>query len=910
MARAARDQINLEFAFFTYLRIFYTENRGRIRTHFRDLSKKFLDFNDPVSGAFLREPQFEALEMYVFLKEYLDNQHVHEIFADWHARQNRFETRTNLGVEQIGLFGDLDTEQYQAVFEYIQKFDRNYPNYIFALPMGTGKTILMATCIFYEFLLANKFPKDPKYCHNALVFAPDKTVLQSLKEIQTFDMGRVVPSEYLSFLSSHIQFHFLEESGTALSTMDRSKFNIIISNTQKIILKKQHKERSASERLFQSSAPTYQSGSAYDENVDLYGFDKPEDEQGLTINQRFQKLTRLEQLGIFVDEAHHAFGNKLAIDMGLKTSKTSLRLTIDELAASLERADTHVCACYNFTGTPYVGKQVLPEVIYGYGLTEAIDKGFLKKVMSHSYTNPKSTEFVNFVIKNFWENHADQRHEGMLPKLALFASTINELQNELRPAVESVLSNFGIPISRILVNVGDDKLTTNDDLREFINLDTPASEKQFILLVNKGKEGWNCRSLFGVALYRKPRSKIFVLQASMRCLRQIGEGQQTGHIYLSKENMEILDDELQQNFRVSLEEINNVGVKKDEHKVHVRKQIKVPLIRIRKMHQLVEKQPEDGLSLQLDEADTEKYRLEYERREGLQTADPVQTEDLTELKERRDFSQLTLCAEIARYLNRSPLAIEDILTNTQEGMEEILESVNTFNELLYDWIIPRLFDALYDLREFDHHESEEIELVKTPEDGHYTVSTTTKLIAEESESYELGSTPAEESEHHESGGTQLIEESEDEYHTNPTTQNLVAKETDTEWRNYRHKSFHLDTYVFDSLPECRLFWYLMRNEKVKQLYFTGMLTHGQSDFYIQYIDPESHAVRRYYPDFLMQKDDDAWVIVEVKGDNMIDDKIVQAKAAAAQQRASASDMSYKIIRGTDAADGRYQALFE
>ena len=342
--------------------------------------------------------------------------------------------------------------------------------------------------------------------------------------------------------------------------------------------------------------------------------------------------------------------------------------------------------------------------------------------MSHSYTNPKSAEFVKFVIENFWENHAKQRHEGMLPKLALFASTIKELQEELRPAVEAVLSNLGIPTSRILVNVGDDKLTSNDDLREFINLDTPASEKQFILLVNKGKEGWNCRSLFGVALYRKPKSKIFVLQASMRCLRQIGEGQQTGHIYLSKENMEILDDELQQNFRVSLEEIKNVGVKKDEHKVHVRKQIKVPLIRIRKMHQLIEKQPKSGLSLELDQVDTEKYRLEYERREGLQPVEPVQTEDLTEFKERRDFSQLTLCAEIARYLNRSPLEIEDILTNTQEGLEKILEDVNAFNELLYDWIIPRLFNALYDLKEFEHHEPEEIELVKAPKDGHYTVS--------------------------------------------------------------------------------------------------------------------------------------------------------------------------------------------
>ena len=86
-ARPTQNPINLDFAFFTYLRIFYTESCGEIRNHFRDLSKKFLDFNNPETGAFLREPQFEALEMYVFLKEYLDNRHVHEIFSDWYKKK-------------------------------------------------------------------------------------------------------------------------------------------------------------------------------------------------------------------------------------------------------------------------------------------------------------------------------------------------------------------------------------------------------------------------------------------------------------------------------------------------------------------------------------------------------------------------------------------------------------------------------------------------------------------------------------------------------------------------------------------------------------------------------------------------------------------------------------------------------
>ena len=127
---------------------------------------------------------------------------------------------------------------------------------------------------------------------------------------------------------------------------------------------------------------------------------------------------------------------------------------------------------------------------------------------------------------------------------------------------------------------------------------------------------------------------------------------------------------------------------------------------------------------------------------------------------------------------------------------------------------------------------------------------------------------------------------------------------------HQDKSFHLDTYAFDSQPEQALFWSLLTEGRVKKVYFTGMLTHGQSDFYIQYIDPDSHAVRRYYPDFLMQKDDDSWVIVEVKGDNKIDDTVVKAKAKATRQRANASEMSYEIIKGSEANARNYESLFK
>jgi type III restriction enzyme len=142
-------------------------------------------------------------------------------------------------------------------------------------------------------------------------------------------------------------------------------------------------------------------------------------------------------LGIYVDEAHHAFGKALAKDMGVgaKETDTSLRTTIDILAASLNAAGTRVVACYNYTGTPYVGREVLPEVVYAYGLKEAIEKGYLKKVVAR-LRNTRTDEFVDIAIENFLKESGELRPEGMLPKLAFFAATIDELTGELKPAVE------------------------------------------------------------------------------------------------------------------------------------------------------------------------------------------------------------------------------------------------------------------------------------------------------------------------------------------------------------------------------------------------------------------------------------------------------------------------------------------
>ncbi len=853
----------IEFPFFTYLKLFHDQNKKKIYTSYKPLSRKFLNYNDPENReSYLRKPQFEALEMYIFVKEFCKNEHLHTIFFNWYNKTEEFEGRLQAGIDargQLSMFDPIEVhdeygkEVFNEIFKKIKEFEQIYPNYIYALTMGLGKTVLMATSIFYEFLLANKFPKDKDYCHNALVFAPDKTVLQSLKEIETFDKSKVIPPEYINWIETHIKFHFLDDSGLTLNAIENSKYNIIISNTQKIILKKQSTAPSPSQLLFHDQGNLLKAKELNEEYDDLYEFEE-NTEQALLTNQRFAKLTRLGQLGIYVDEAHHVFGTALKKDFDT-SSQTSLRVTINKLAEYLEEAGTHVVGCYNYTGTPYVGKKILPEVIYSYGLREAIDKNYLKKVKIFGFENIKNQTkaFVRTAITEFWEERKDKRYEGMLPKMAFFASSIDELQTELKPAVEDILDELNISRNKILVNVGDEKITSNDDIREFQRLDTITSDKQFILLVNKGKEGWNCRSLLSVCLHREPKSKIFVLQATMRCLRKITDYQEIGKVYLAQENIRILEKELEDNFNLSLDDLTSAGDKKEFIEVRtVPPPVKIKLKRIRKLHILKEKVLQKGVILGLDEVDTSKYDIIKTERNIQNISVKIgKDKNITEMKEKRLFSELTIVGEIARYLNRSPLFIKELLFDTKEGIAEILKSVNSYNELLYDWIIPKLFNELYDIDEFEKPEEYEIELIKEPQEG---------------DCYKVHAKPG-----------------------------LVASIDSDRYTPFRDKSFHLDNYCFDSIPEHTYFWNQLNNGAISKIWFTGMLTHGQTEFSINYIDPESHTVRSYYPDFLLQLADGSYEIIEIKGDNKIDDAIVQAKAQYANQLASSSNMSYKLI---------------
>lgn len=842
-----------DFSFHEQLWFFYSENRGKIRSRYNDLTRKFLSYNDKDENknAFLRKPQFEALEMYVFIKEFMNNAQVYELFDDWRNKRNRFSEASYYSNGQLRLGDALTEKQTDVLFKQMKKYRESYPNYIYALTMGLGKTILMGTCIFYEFLLAKKYPKDKRFCHNALVFAPDKTVLQSLREIMIFDKTKVVPPEYARVLDSNIKFHFLDESGTVLHTIDDSDFNIIISNTQKIIIKKKRKEATPGEVLFGSNSSLLSA---------VYGGDDSEDDawDGSTLmdNQRFKKLCRLPQLGVYVDEAHHLFGADLEKQIRSSgANKTSLRDTINLLAAN-----TSIVACYNYTGTPYVKNQLLPEVVYAYGLRESIWNGYLKDADPIGFENVKSDEFLNATVTKFWQKYGGRIYDNLNPKLAIYAANVDEAVNEVVPALEEILTRLEIPTTSILLNVGDSKYTKDEDIQNFNNLDVPGSEgneKQFVVLVEKGKEGWNCRSLFGVALYRSPKSKIFVLQATMRCLRAITDERLTATVFLSKENYDTLDDELHKNFNMEISDIKNTSTD-DRHKYQVRVLPPPRSIRLKRVwheYTVSSKVYSTPVDFGLVGADLSKYSSVMYERDSIANDTSTKQSNADEYQVKMQYSAFSLAGEVARYLNISSILAAKILREAQDGMDVLLADVNRYNAVLDDIIIPTIFHALFDVTAIQKTGDRDVVLLREPKDAaYYEFSAKDDLVI--TNKYP-GFTPDE-----------------------------VLK------------SFHADTYCFDSLPEKECFFQYIKSDKVQEVYFTGMFTSNQGDLSVYYYDPESGRIRQYYPDFLAKMKDGTYQLIEVKGDNKIDDVVVQAKKEAALEMAAASGIKYEMYAGS------------
>lgn len=233
----------------------------------------------------------------------------------------------------------------------------------------------------------------------------------------------------------------------------------------------------------------------------------------------------------------------------------------------------------------------------------------------------------------------------------------------------------------------------------------------------------------------------------------------------------------------------------------------------------------------------------------------VKEKNIDYLQENMKYSEYSLAGEVARYLNISCILAAKILRESVDGADVILDAVNRYNAVLDDYIIPGVFHALFDITAELKTEDKELVLLREPKEaGYYEFSAKDDLVI--TNRYP-GFTP-----------------------------------------DQIKKSFHADTYCFDSIPEKECFMQYITSGKVKEVYFTGMFTSNQGDLSVHYYDPESGRIRQYYPDFLAKMTDGSYQLIEVKGDNKIDDTVVKAKQAAAEEMAIASGIKYLMYAGS------------
>jgi len=541
----------------------------------------------------LREPQIEAIEIYLYLKIAGNNKPLWRLLIEGFftdgidlekleiSAEARKVFETSIPARSIlefvrQLSGNKSTtlsknekiiaDNFSTIdFEQCAKeifYGVDYTDYLFSLPMGAGKTFLMASFIYLDLYFAQTEPDNKLFAHNFLVLIPSglkSSIIPSLKSIEQFDPSWVIPEPTASNLKRLIKFEVLDEAKSAKKSNKAKNPNvqkiarhqpfdtlqglIMVVNAEKVIL----------DRL----------------ELDKTGhlFEKTEDEKDAQANELRSFIGKIPNLQILIDEVHHA-----------TDSDIKLRQVVNKW-----NQRGNVNSVLGFSGTPYLEKkekiafsdkvsfeaEQITNTVYYFPLIEGI-KTFLKKPeIKSELKGLSSLQIIRKGVEDFQKIYSNKIYtDGTNAKLAIYCGTIERLENEVFPFLTG---DLGIDSNKILkFHKGNKEFPQPQDSElEFKLLDEPISRKEIILLVQIGKEGWDCRSLTGVILSQaKDCPKNMVLQTSCRCLRQVEKDtNETALIWLSKDNADTLNKQLAERQNTSISEINSLGAMKEDNNI-------------------------------------------------------------------------------------------------------------------------------------------------------------------------------------------------------------------------------------------------------------------------------------------------------------------------------------------------------
>lgn len=538
----------------------------------------------------MRDAQIEAIKTYLFLKIACEGKPLATLFKkgvfnslDLNALELSQSTReyllSNPSAAALFEYACMKNDNDEQVSVQLEKtikkapesidynkvwndtfYGVSYTDYLFSLPMGAGKTYLMAAFIYLDLYFAMNEPHNAAFAHNFIVFAPSglkSSVVPSLKTIQNFNPAWILPEPAATDIKRMISFEVLDQSKTEKKSNKTKNPNV-----QKIA---NHQPLS---ELFGLVAVTNAEKVILDrieeKNGQISMFEESDDEKDRQANELRNLIGKLPSLSIFIDEVHHAVSDEI-----------KLRAVVSKWAEN-----NAVNCVIGFSGTPYlekaekikisdglaVGTSEITNIVYYYPLIDGVGN-FLKRPVVKIAEIADSTRIVENGIRLFFDTYKDTIYEGGLSaKLGIYCGTIEKLEEVVYPLVSRISSEYGISADAILKFHKGNKQYPQpaDSQMQFDILDKSISKIRIVLLVQIGKEGWDCKSLTGIILSQEGDCpKNMVLQTSCRCLRQVVKGlPETALIYLNDSNAEKLNAQLLQQHHISLKEFSEANNEK------------------------------------------------------------------------------------------------------------------------------------------------------------------------------------------------------------------------------------------------------------------------------------------------------------------------------------------------------------
>ena len=418
-------------------------------------------------------------------------------------------------------------------------------DYVFSLPMGSGKTWLMSAIMYLNLFLGELHPGDARFAQNFCVLIPSakkSSILPSLRSMAHFDPAWVLPEPAASRLRQLLQFEVLDAAKTAAKSNRIQNPNahkvaqhlmqpgltglVLVVNAEKVIL----------DRI--------------DNSLDAL-IEKTDDERDLAANELRSLIGRVPGLQLMVDEVH-----------GAATSEIKLRQVMQRW-----HAGGNVHSVVGFSGTPYLDKpqeltigpytlkqRQMSTVVFHYPLYEAV-RTFLKQPVVETIRGLTAQQIVNHGVQEFRQRYGHTVYPtGCSAKLAIYCGTIERLETEVAPLAEQYFPGQVLKYHR-----GNPQYKAPPGAEaEFAALDSPGSRFRVVLLVQIGKEGWDCHSLTSVILAQKGDSPSnMVLQSACRCLREVVRGQRhSALIVLSADNAQLLEAQLKASQNTSIAALN------------------------------------------------------------------------------------------------------------------------------------------------------------------------------------------------------------------------------------------------------------------------------------------------------------------------------------------------------------------